>query len=157
MGPYDTRNWARLIRLVKTGKLPGVPPSRNSFAHVSEVVGAHLAAAATAPTGAQYLLGGTDASYMELVQTILEIAGGKAPRRPTPLWLLRGLGQLNEWISYLTGEEPALTPEGAILIGRGAICDSSRAMAELGYQAVPLERMVRDSVEWLESEGLLAG
>lgn len=34
-------------------------------------------------------------------------------------------------------------------------CDSSKAMRELGYRAVPLRQMVEESYAWLEQEGCL--
>src|SRR5262249_23475695 len=45
MGPGDTHGWARMIKLIHAGSLPGVPPGAVSFAHVREVAKAHIAAA----------------------------------------------------------------------------------------------------------------
>jgi len=155
MGPYDTRNWARMIRLVCEGKLPGVPPGAFSFCHVSEVAKAHVAAAERGRRGENYLLGGADATVAELVRTIGEVAGKKVPQRMSPAWALRVLGRANEWLALLTGREPSLTPEGARMAARRLFCDSSKAERELGYRAVPLKTMVEDSFRWLKAEGLV--
>ena len=48
LGPGDTRNWSRLIRLVDQGKLPGVPPASGAFADVREIAKAQVRGLAAA-------------------------------------------------------------------------------------------------------------
>jgi len=156
VGPYDTRNWGRMIRLVANRELPGVPPGRQSFAHVREIAKAHMTAAERAATGERYLLGGIDATYMEFVQTIVAETGGRAPRFTTPLPVLKLLAALEDLRSRVTHKAPHLTPEATRMLGRDAVRDSSKAMRELDYGVVPLREMVRDAVAWLRAEGLIA-
>lgn len=155
MGPYDTVNWVRMIRMVIAGKLPGVPPGQMTFCHVDEVARAHIAAVEHGRRGENYLLGGTRAPLAELVRTIGEVAGREVPARVTPAWLLRAVGQAGEWMSLVTGKEPKLTPEGARMATRKLYCDSSKAERELGFRAVSLRRMVEDSYAWLKAERLI--
>jgi nucleoside-diphosphate-sugar epimerase len=155
MGPYDTVNYARFIRLVHRGELPGAPPGAMSFCHVREVARAHIAAAERGRSGENYLLGGADATLLELVRLIGEIAGRKVPARPTPAWVLRAAGRLGEWTSLLTGRQPTLTPEAARMATRTLYCDCSKAERELGFRPVPLRTMVEESYRWLKDEGLL--
>jgi nucleoside-diphosphate-sugar epimerase len=155
MGPYDTENWVRLMRLVCTGKLPGVPPGAMSFCHVEEVARAHIAAAERGRRGENYLLGGADARLLDLVRLIGEVAGKKVPRRTTPAWMLRAVGRMGSWASALTGREPTLTPEGALMAIRRLHCKCDKAERELGFRRVELRRMVEDSYSWLRREGLI--
>ncbi|MGQ0510367.1 MAG: SDR family oxidoreductase [Betaproteobacteria bacterium] len=155
MGPYDTVNWVRMIRLVCAGKLPGVPPGRMSFCHVDEVARAHIAAFDRGRKGENYLLGGTDAPLAELVREIGEVAGVAPPTRVTPAWLLRAVGQASEWASLVTGREPRFTPESARMATRHLHCDCGKAVRELGFQPVPLRKLVEDSYAWLEAERLI--
>lgn len=157
LGPYDTRNYARLATLVAAGRLPGVPPGALPFCHVREVVKAHVAAFATGRKGENYLLGGTDASFLELVQAIGAALGRPVPSRPTPAWLLRLLGAAGALGGALSGRQPTLTPETARQATRELSCDCSKAMRELGYRAVPLREMVADCIGWMIAEGLLPG
>jgi len=113
-------------------------------------------AAERATTGERFLLAGTDASYMEFVQTIVAETGGRAPRFTTPLPILRGLAWLEDLRSRVTGRAPDLTPEAVRLLGRDAVRDSSKAVRELDYGVVPLHEMVRDAISWLRAEGLIA-
>lgn len=154
-GAYDTSSWARLIRLIYTGKLPGVPPGAFSFCHAREVARAHIAAAERGRKGENYLLGGTEATFLELVQTIGAVTQRKVPDKPTPAALMYFASRLGNWTSLLTGKPPAITPETVAMVTRTMYCDSSKAERELGYRAVPLRVMVEDSVTWLRREGYL--
>lgn len=157
LGPYDTRNWARLFLLVAAGRLPGVPPGSRSFCHVREVARAHVAAAERGRTGENYLLGGTDASFLELVREIGAALGKPVPRRATPAWVLRVLGAAGAARGALTKKAPTLTPEAVRMVTGTLTCDCAKAVRDLGYRAVPLGEMVRACAAWLAGEGLLPG
>jgi nucleoside-diphosphate-sugar epimerase len=155
LGPFDTHNYARLFLMVATGTLPGVPPGARSFCHAREVARAHIAAFERGRRGENYLLGGTDASYLELVRTIAKALGRPAARRATPAWMLHAIGLLGALRGRMTGCRPEVTPEVARIVTRAAYCDCSMAMRELDYRPVPLAGMVADCLEWLRAEGLL--
>jgi nucleoside-diphosphate-sugar epimerase len=157
LGPYDTRGYARLVTMVAAGTLPGVPPGSLSFCHVREVAAAHVVAAARGRRGENYLLGGTDASLLELVREIGEATGKAVPARPMPAWLLKAIGALGGAAGRLTGRQPNVTPEAARMATREVSCDSTKAAQELGFRTVPLREMVRDCVAWMTAEGLLPG
>jgi dihydroflavonol-4-reductase len=155
LGPYDTRGYARLFRLIADGRLPGVPGGARSFCHVREVARAHLSAARRGRTGENYLLGGTDAALLELVRAIGAALDRPVPSRPTPDWLLRTIGVLGALRGKLTGKAPELTPEVAALATTTTYCDCAKALRELDFRIVPLRDMVADCLAWMRAEGLL--
>lgn len=154
-GPYDTGSWARLIRLIYTGKLPGIGAGGLSFVHSREVAKAHIAAAERGRTGENYLLGGTDATLLELVGVIGEVLGRDVPRRATPRAAMLVAAYVSDWLSYVTGRPPRITPEMVGQATRRFYVDSRKAQQELGLRPVPLRTMVEDSVNWLRQEGFL--
>jgi dihydroflavonol-4-reductase len=154
MGPYDTTSWARMFKVLKQRKLPGVPPGSGSYTHAREVAKAHVEAAARGRTGEQWLLGGTDATYAELVAIMAELLGVPAPK-PLPAFVLKTLGQINDLISLVTRKEPDITVGTATLVCSRWRIDSSKAERELGYRPVALRTMVEDSFKWLKAEGRL--
>lgn len=156
LGPYDRRSLSTLIYLVDRGRLHVVPPGRASFCHVREVAEAHVAAYLKGRTGANYLLGGADATYLETVGIIGELTGRKVPRRATPPWILRVLARLAVWSFFVTGRRPALTPESAALTSASILCRPDRAIAELGYGPVRLRTMLEDCHRWMKTAGRLA-
>jgi dihydroflavonol-4-reductase len=156
VGRYDANNWARLIRLVDAGKLPGVPPGEGTWAHAHEVAKAHLTAVDKGRVGERYLLGGTFATYLEAVRIIGQLTGKKVPTKTMPGWVIRALGRVSQWGSYVTRRAPTITPEIAAGTSRPPhLFKSDKAIRELGYAAVPMEQMLREAYEWLRDEGLL--
>ncbi len=155
VGRYDTRNWARMFTMVARGKLPGAPPGEGSFAHARAVARAHVAAWERGRTGENYLLGGVDATYREVVERIGGLVGREGPVRVTPCWLLRLLGRASSGIARFTGKEPDITPEAVAIVCARLVCSSRKAIDELGYRPEPLDAMLADCHGWLVEQGLL--
>jgi nucleoside-diphosphate-sugar epimerase len=155
MGPFDTRNWARLILMVSQDRLPGVPPGQGSFSHSQEVARAHVAAATRDVVGERFVLGGETASFLEVVRILGEILGKKPPTRATPALVLKILGRVSLWVSRFTGKEPRFTPEGVAMVSHRVTCRSDKAEKELGYRVLPVREVVGDACAWLKAEGLL--
>jgi len=155
MGPYDLHNWSSTIYLAHSGRLPAAPPGGGSFCHVAEVARAHIAAWERAATGSNHLLGGADASYLELIGEVGRVVGRKVPTAATPAWRLRWLARLLAALSALSGRRPKLTPEVAELSCRGMYCRSDTAERELGYRPVALRAMIEDCHRWMRDAGRL--
>ena len=155
MGPHDRHNWARMLIMVNNGKLPGVPSGAGSFADVREIARAAITAFHRGRTGQNYLLGGTDAAFVDVVRIAGKLVGKKVPARATPAWLIRAIARIKVLIASVTGNEPDLTPESAAMVTQHIMCDSSLAIAELGYKNTPIEVLVTDTYNWLAGAGLL--
>lgn len=155
VGPHDRSGWSRLFFLVEERKLPVLYPGSASWCHVREVARAHIAAAIRGRCGANYLLGGADAPFAEVLQIVAELLGRPAPRRTLPAPVLRAIAAVAVLPSYVTRREPPITPENAYLVCRDELCRSDRAERELGYRPVPLRTMLEDAYGWLVAEGLL--
>jgi nucleoside-diphosphate-sugar epimerase len=155
VGPFDVANWSRLVRMVHAGMLPGAPPGKASWVHVRAVARAHLAAADRGRTGHRYLLGGSDATYLDAIRTIGEITGRRVPDKAMNPMLLKAAALASEAASLVTGKEPDLTVDGARMVCRSVVCDCSKAEKELGLQRSSLREMFGDACEWLRSVGLM--
>ncbi|RLB43596.1 MAG: oxidoreductase [Deltaproteobacteria bacterium] len=154
IGRYDASGWSRFFRLIEEGSLPGVPSGSGSFCHAREVARAHVAAFERGRTGHHYLLGGVDATFLEVVQRIGALLDRPVPKRPIPAFVSKAAGQLSLWGSYLTRREPDLTPEKAALLSADLLCSSDKAENELAYRPVALQVMLEDCYRWLCEEGL---
>lgn len=155
LGPYDFGSWSKMFVLIRDGKLKQSPPGSFAFCHVREVARAHLAAADRGENGANYLLGGTHASFPEMTQIMAELLGKTMSERPVPAWGVRLVARLSEWWSYLSRREPNITPEAADLVTQHLIVHGEKAKTELGYQPVPLREMLEDDYRWLKADGRL--
>lgn len=152
IGPYDLGTWSRLFLMVRDGRLRGVPPGGRTFAHVREVVAAHVAAADLGENGAQYLLGGENATMLDLVHEIGRVMDRPTPSRETPLVLVRVAAAVGDIVGRMTGREPAVTPDMAEAFGRTLTVTSAKARRDLGFRIVPLRTMVEDCHRWMVAE-----
>lgn len=154
LGPYDENTWGQTFRLLKAGKVPGMPGGSCTWNHVDGVVQAHLAAAERGKTGAAYLLSGPEASYVELTSKAAALLNVKPPKA-LPAILLRAVGRVSQWGSLLTKKAPDMTPELVSMLNSRFRVGSDKAERELGYKAASFDTMVEDSFRWLDENGRL--
>lgn len=156
LGPGDTRNWSRLIRLVDSGKLPGVPPGSGAFADVREIARAQVRGWQAGRFGETYLLGGEQASFLDLISRIGTALGRSTPKRATPARLLKAYAQLTYGWSLLSRKMPEITPEAAEFTCHHLRVDSGKAMAGLGYRQTDLDSLLTDTILWMRAEKMLS-
>jgi dihydroflavonol-4-reductase len=155
LGPGDTHNWASMFLMIDQGKLPGAPPGSGAFADVREVAAAEIAVWKHPAHGEQFLLGGVQASFLDLIQTIAAELDRKAPTKAMSAGFIRGYARVLDAISRVTGREPPLTPQAVSFTCHHLHVDSSKAIRELGFRTTPLEVLVRDTCDWLREQGML--
>jgi nucleoside-diphosphate-sugar epimerase len=157
IGRYDRSGWARLIIAAHERWLPGLPPGSGTFCHAEAVAQAHIAATERGRTGANYLLSGCDATFVEMFGVIAEVSGRRVGLRPLPGIVFRLAARADVTRAALTGRGPEMTPEGvAIALARARVI-SQHAEHELGYRPAPLRTMIEDAYHWLAAEGILPG
>jgi dihydroflavonol-4-reductase len=152
MGPYDVGTWSRVFLMVRDGKLPGVPKTALTFAHVREVVAAHIAAATKGENGGQYLLGGENKTMLDLVREVSALLGKPLAAKEMSAGLLRIVAFGGDLLSRVTGKVPPITPEMVSSISRNSYTLSAKAQRELGFRIVPLKEMTKDCYDWMVSE-----
>ena len=155
LGPGDTNNWARLIKMVDQDALPGVPPGSGAFADVREIAKAQVVAWQMGIRNESFLLGGQHASFLHLVQMIAVLCYRNPATRVTPEALLKAIGQLSQGVSYLSGRMPQITPASVAMTCHHLQVDSSKAKALLGYQETDLQQLLADTMLWMRAEGYL--
>ncbi len=155
IGPYDFHGWSRLFRMVDKGRMPVMASGGGSFCHARAMAKAQVAAYERGRTGANYLLGGADATYVKLLMEIAQLMQRRVLPRALPKRLLGGLAVADESVSGLMRRRPAITRETVELLSSHTYCKSSRAQTELGYNPVTLEEMLADCRDWLRNEGLI--
>ena len=71
IGPYDFGGWSRLFPMIHQGRLKGAPPGSASFCHSRETAKAHISAWEKGRCGHNYLLGGANATWLEVIRKSL--------------------------------------------------------------------------------------
>ncbi|MBL4577442.1 MAG: SDR family oxidoreductase [Flavobacteriales bacterium] len=155
IGPYDDQNWAQLLMTVHNDDLPGIPGGKGSFCHVNDVVNAHIAAVDRGNVGENYLLGGEEARFIDVINMLQDMFAMKKSSNVTANWILK-LGSVAFGIaSVFTGKEPQVTPEKFELLTGTICCNFEKAQRDLGYQHRPMKESFSDSYAWLKKEGIL--
>lgn len=156
VGRYDATNWARqLIVPIATGKLRVVPPGSATWICVDDVIEAHLAAVDAPVEGANVILGGAEASFLQVVQDIAELLGRPKPTRPTRASVLRAAFVAAQVKAVVTRGEPELTLAKYRRATGNLLVDDSLAQHLLGLRRTPLLDMLADTIDWLHDVHLL--
>lgn len=154
LGPRD-ENFTILFKRIAKGQLPAVMPAKTSFCHIREVGRAHLLAYERGRTGENYLLGGPNASQLELARAIAEVAGVEPPKRILPVSLFTAIGTAMELVATITKRPPMMTRTFVKAFGHCWYTCSDKAIAELGYEPPSLHEIAQDTLDWLHAEGEL--
>src|SRR3990167_6187378 len=105
--------------------------------------------------GESYLMGGEQATFLDLITRVGVMLGKKTPRRATPAFALRAYAQVLYGVSLLTRRMPEITPEGAVFTCKELWVDSSKAIAELGYRQTPLDSLLADTIAWMREQKMI--
>jgi dihydroflavonol-4-reductase len=155
-GAHDKATWSKMFREVQRGlHIPLAPPGAATVCHMRKVAQAHVAAFHRGGRGEHYVLGGPDATMMEIISEVARILGRRAPLTVVPGFLFRLFGRIEYRISTLLRVDPMLTPSLADMLCETVLCDSSKAERELGYQPSSLREMLLDCHRWMVGAGML--
>jgi dihydroflavonol-4-reductase len=156
IGPYDTNNWTRqLIKPIYNGKLSLVPPGKAMWCHVSDIVDAHINAVDRGGIGENYLLGGTEGRFLDVVNEIERLMGKKESGSVQHKWVLKIILFVLFIKSKIDGKEPLLTKEKYNRAVGYIRCNYDKAVKTFDYKTTSLEIMIKDTVQWLKKEHLL--
>ena len=70
--------------------------------------------------------------------------------------MLAAYARLEETVAPVFRRAPDLTRETVTLLASNIYCDTTRARQELGFECVSMERMLRETMDWMVEAGLLA-
>jgi len=145
-----------MFREIQRGlRVPAAPPGAASICHMRKVAETHVSAFHRGRRGAHYCLGGVDATHYEIAKEIAEILDRPGPLVILPAWLFRLAGRIEYRFSRLIGADPMLTPPMADILCETVLCDSAKAIEELGYNPSNLATMLMDCYQWMVATKLL--
>jgi dihydroflavonol-4-reductase len=157
IGPRDIRPTptGRILLDAARGRIPAFVDTGLNFVHVDDVAAGHLLAFEKGQIGERYILGGENLTLRQLLGTIAELAGRKAPRLRLPRAPLMPLAYAAERVAHFTGKEPLLTLDGLRMSRYRMFFTSAKAERELGYRSRPYREGVVDALSWFRTAGYL--
>jgi dihydroflavonol-4-reductase len=144
-----------MVLAVSHDEVPFVAPGGATFCSAAEVGRAHAAALERGTIGARYILGGADATYRDLVDTIAAAAGFR-PRLPCGSYALRrAWARLAVACRRFGAPPPLVEPYRMRVLAGNYRFDSARAVRDLGYRPAALAEMVGSAWAWYRGEGMV--
>jgi dihydroflavonol-4-reductase len=157
IGPRDIKPTptGRIIVEAALGRIPAFVDTGLNLVHVDDVAAGHLLALEHGRIGESYILGGQDVSFRDMVGTIAELAGRRAPTIGLPRAPLFPLAYAAEAVARLTGKEPFITVDALKMAKYRMFFSSAKAERELGYRARPYHEALIDALAWFRMAGYL--
>lgn len=132
-----------LLLGLERGRLPWVPPGGVSVTDVEDVASGIAAALLRGRPGERYLLAGHNLTWQQLYQAIVDVTGGRMPKKVLTLPRLRRKLWKSRLLDALHLARYPETPEVLRTYGTYGWYDSAKAMLELGYDVRPLHDLLR--------------
>lgn len=140
----------RLVDLYLKGKwrvMPGDGTKTGSYVYVDDVVNGHVLAMEKGRPGERYILGGTNASYLDFFDTLANVSGIQKKLIKVPIAAMTTFAGLQLLRTKLTGRAPLITPKWVRKYLYSWSLSSEKAQKELGYTYKSLEEGIRLTVQ----------
>ncbi len=145
----------KMIKLYIEGKfhiIPGNGKSIGNYVFIDDVVEGHILAMEKGKPGEKYILGGTNASYNEFFETLINVSQKKYFLFKLPLFFMVATSNLMILMPKLFGKPPLITPAIVRRLLYNWYVTSNKAVNKLGYKITPLAEGMKKTLNWLESE-----
>ncbi len=153
-GPWDWRpSSGKMLLEIGAGKGLLAPPGGNNFVDVRDVV-AGLLAAAAAPAGGRWILGGENLSYREAWALMAEVTGGRAPLGELPAWVARAAAVGFDGARAVGLREGEINAAAIRMSTLPHYFSPARARAELALPHTPLRTALADAWAWFGEQGM---
>jgi len=138
------------------GRIPAYVDTALNVVHVDDVARGHLLAAQRGGLGRSYILGGENMSLQQLLSTLAELSGLRAPRvRLTPQMVLPIVRSAEWFQGSVLRREPTLPSEPVRMATTRMEYDDSRARTELGYTSAPAVDALARAARWYVEHGFV--
>jgi dihydroflavonol-4-reductase len=155
VGPRDRKPTptGRTILDAARGRMPAYVDTGLCIVHVDDVAEGHVLAYERGARGRRYILGGENMSLREILATVAQLTGRRAPAIRLPHALLPPVAHAAEAWARVSGHAPTITVAGVALSRHHMYFTSRRAQEELGYRSRPAREALADAVEWFRDNG----
>lgn len=135
------------------GRIPAYVETGLNWVPVEDVAFGHWIAAERGRVGERYILGGRNMMLKEVLDTLARISGRPSPRLRLPHSIAMAAGYADQVFSRMLNRQPRIPLEGVRMARHKMFVDSSKAAAELGFNAGPVEAALERAVTWYIQHG----
>ena len=157
IGPRDVKPTptGRVVRDAASGRMPAFVDTGLNVAHVDDVAEGHWLAFERGQLGERYVLGGEDMTLRQILETIADITGRRAPTIRLPHAAVMPVAYAAEALARVTGRAPVATVEEIRMSKKRMFFSCAKAKRELGYAPRPARAALEDAVTWFRDNGYL--
>jgi dihydroflavonol-4-reductase len=135
-------------------RMPAYVETGLNIVDVEDVARGHLLAAERGRIGEKYILGGENLTLKEFLGRLAAISGMAAPRMRIPYAVAFGYALGAEALARtVTRRAPRASLTEVRMARKHMFFDSSKACAELGYLAGPIDVAIAAAIEFFKSRG----
>jgi dihydroflavonol-4-reductase len=139
----------RIITDFLAGRMPAYVDTGLNLVDVRDVAAGHRLALERGTSGRRYILGNQNMTLLQILQTLAELSGRRAPRVRIPHALAIAAAAVDEAVEgRLLGREPLAPLDGALMARKRMWVDGSRAVRELGMPQSPVRDALADAIAW---------
>lgn len=126
--------------------LPKIDHYLSNYCYIGDVVNGHILAMKKGLAGENYILGGENISYGQLLQSVTTYAATKNHIIKIPVPILKVIA----FISRLINKNTELTPAMITRFAKHRLLNSEKAKNKLGYRITPFEEGIKSTVDFLK-------
>ena len=143
----------RIILEFIKGRMPAYVDTGLNMVGVEDVARGHLLAEEHGIVGERYILGGENWSLEEILDALARICGKHTPRFRIPWTLALVAAYMDNLVmGSILRREPLIPLEGVRMARYKMYISSEKARKELGYNPQPVEKALRDAVEYFRHQ-----
>lgn len=154
LGPYDSMpSSGAMIIAIYLQKLPGYAPGGRNYICVKDAAVGIANALEKGKIGESYIIGNKNLSYKEAFSLIANVLGVKPPKISMPKIAVLAYGKLSMLIYKISGNKPVVSYPMAKIACDTHYFSAAKAVRELELPQTPLEEGIKESFNWLLSNG----
>ena len=157
IGPGDIKPTptGRIIIEAASGRMPAYVDTGLNIVHVDDVAEGHILALEKGRIGERYILGGENLTLRELLEKISKFTGRPSPKIRISPDIILPLAYLVEALARITKKEPFMTVDGVKMSKKKMFFSIEKAKRELGYMPRPVDKAIKDSIDWFKKKGYI--
>lgn len=152
-GDYGHGHLTQLVQDYLNGRLTACVKGGYDFVDVRDVADGIISAVEKGRTGECYLLTNRFVTVHEMLDILHELTGRHKIRTVLPLWFAKLTAPLSEIYYKIRKQPPLYTSYSLYTLESNANFSHAKADAELGYTPRPLRKTLKDTVDFLCSQG----
>ena len=154
-GPGRSSGTAKILRYVLNSSSPFMIKNNISIIDIEDCAKGHLLGATKGLDGERYILNSFHMPSEELINKLRELTEWDKNVMYPPKTLINKLGIFGDIYKSLTRTSPIICSESLRVMLHGHKYDGSKAERELGLQYKSIDQFILDTIQWLNSKGLI--